>query len=304
MPMNTLLWLTAALALLVIVFVLYGRRSRQQRLATIEVVTIPDVAATALGNTRDVLVYLPPDYDAQAPRTYPVLYVNDGQDREQFKLRETLARMIARREMQPTIVVAVPTNGQRLHEYGTAIAPNSQGLGELAPAFTDFFVRELVPLINANFRTRGPALICGVSLGGLSAFDLHWNFPDLFGTVGVFSGSFWWRAAEDETAVPPGQLIAHEMVRRGPWRPGQRFWFEAGTRDEVDDRDGNGVIDAIQDTTELVDELVALGYARGEDVVYFEAEGGRHNYETWSEVLPVFLRWALGPGSVRARGAA
>ena len=42
-------------------------------------------------------------------------------------------------------------------------------------------------------------------------------------------------------------------------KPPLRLWFQAGTRDEAEDRDGNGVIDAIQDTTELIDELAAKG---------------------------------------------
>jgi hypothetical protein len=62
-------------------------------------------------------------------------------------------------------------------------------------------------------------------------------------------------------------------VRETARPPRLRLWFETGTRDETDDRDGNGVIDAIQDTTELVDALTALGYAAGLDVVYVQVEG-------------------------------
>ena len=294
--MSWILWLTAVLALLVLVFTWLGRRAHRRLLATVRVVVLPDVAAEALGNQRTVFVYLPRDYTIEPSRHYPVLYINDGQDREAFGLHETLARLQARRAMQPAIVVAVPTTDDRLREYGTSIAPNAQGLGDLAAEYAAFFVGELMPLIHGRFRTRGPALVAGVSLGGLSAFDLAWNAPGRFAAVGVFSGSFWWRSAEDETAITPGARIAHELVRQGPARPGLRFWLEAGTRDETSDRDGNGVIDAIQDTTELIDELVALGYSPGQDVVYVEVPGGRHNYETWSEVLPQFLRWALGPG--------
>ena len=67
----------------------------------------------------------------------------------------------------------------------------------------------------------------------------------------------------------------------------------AGTLDETDDRDGNGVIDAIQDTTELMDELAAKGYQREIDMVYVQVDGGRHNQSTWAIVLPDFLRWAF-----------
>lgn len=294
--MSSPFWLTAVLGVLVIAFTWLGRRANRRLLATIRIVTLPGVIASALGNSRDVFVYLPRDYPAEPGRAYPVLYLNDGQDRHVLGLHETLARLQDRGEMQPAIVVAVPTNANRLREYGTVVAPNAQGLGDRAAAYAAFVVEELMPLIEGRFRTCGPALVAGVSLGGLSAFDLACNHPDRFGTVGVFSGSFWWRATDDETAITPGMHIAHEMVRRSRHRPGQRFWFEAGTRDEINDRDGNGVIDAIQDTTELIAELVALGYAAGQDIIYCEIAGGRHNYETWSAVLPHFLRWALRPG--------
>jgi len=74
-----------------------------------------------------------------------------------------------------------------------------------------------------------------------------------------------------------------------------RLWFQTGTRDETADRDGNGVIDAIQDTTELIDELVAKGFQRGIDVAYRESEGGEHHESTWARVLPEFLQWSFPP---------
>ncbi|NJN54562.1 MAG: hypothetical protein HC804_07285 [Anaerolineae bacterium] len=79
----------------------------------------------------------------------------------------------------------------------------------------------------------------------------------------MLSGSFWWRAAADETAIEPGRRIAHNLVRQGPKREGLRFWFEAATQDEVSDRDQNGVIDAIQDTQELMDEIGKAGHSAG-----------------------------------------
>ena len=48
---------------------------------------------------------------------------------------------------------------------------------------------------------------------------------------------------------------------------------------------------AIQDTTELIDELAAKGYRRGSDIVYLEVAGGRHDQATWGAVMPDFLTW-------------
>ena len=287
--------LTAVLALTIILIITEAKRRRAALLATVDVVLLPKLASQALGNSREITVFLPPGYAQEPTRRYPTLYVNDGQDQEALQLHETLAKLFQRQQIPPIIVVAVPTNDDRLQEYGTAVCPNAQELGTKAADYGRFLTNELMPTIHQQFRTsQNPADIgiFGVSLGGLSAFDIAWNHPDQFGVVGVMSGSFWWRASEEETAVPPGRLIAHEMVRGTAGRPNLRLWFEAATQDEASDRDNNGVIDAIQDTLELIDELQAIGFSRGEDVVYVEVPGGRHNYLTWAQAFPDFLRWA------------
>lgn len=288
---------TAVLTLLLILARHEVQRQRTIRLATVDVVRLPNFASQALGNSREITVFLPPGYAQASSRRYPTLYVNDGQDQEALHLRETLATLFQRQQIPPIIVVAVPTNPDRLQEYGTAVCPNAQLLGTRAGEYGRFLTTELLPAINQQFRTsQDPAKVglFGVSLGGLSAFDIAWNYPDLFGMVGVMSGSFWWRAAEDETRMPPDLLIAPAMVRGTAVKPPLRLWFEAATQDEASDRDGNGVIDAIQDTLELIAELHVLGFAPGKEVAYVEVPGGRHNYETWSQLFPHFLRWAFG----------
>jgi len=289
--------LATAVIITLLILTHYGaKRRRAGLLDTVQVVTLPDFASAALGNSREITVFLPPEYVQSNTRRYPTLYVNDGQDQEALQIRETLAKLFLREQILPIIVVAVPTNDDRLQEYGTAVCPNAQELGTKAAEYGRFFTTELMPAINQQFRTsQNPAEtgIFGVSLGGLSAFDIAWNHPELFGLVGVMSGSFWWRAGEAETAMPPDRLIVHEMVKGTAVKPHLRFWFEAATQDEASDRDNNGVIDAIQDTLELIEELEKIGFSRGADVVYMEVPGGRHNYDTWAQLFPQFLRWAF-----------
>ena len=295
--MEFIFWLTAVLTLTILLTLYEAKRRRAALLATVAVVQLPEFASQALGNSREMTVFLPPGYNQAANRRYPTLYVNDGQDQAALQIRETLANLFQRRQIPPIIVVAVPTTADRLQEYGTAVCPNAQNLGTKAGEYGRFLTTELMPAINQQFRTsQNPAEIgiFGVSLGGLSAFDIGWNHPDLFGVVGVMSGSFWWRAAEDETKMPPNQLIAQAMVRETAVKPPLRLWFEAATQDEASDRDNNGVIDAIQDTLELIAELKVLGFKPGEEVMYVEVPGGRHNYETWSQLFPQFLCWAFG----------
>lgn len=289
---------TVVMAGLLAGFSLWAKRRRQQLLHTIEVVVLKDVASSRLGNQRDITVFLPPRYRETETDRFDVLYVNDGQECETLGIREALARLTSAGRIKPIIVVAVPTNENRLHEYGTAVAMNTLGLGMLAPAYTHFIVEELMPQIDNSFRTRPGAGFVGVSLGGLSAFDIAWNHPQRFALVGVMSGSFWWRASSDEEHIDAGRRIAHSLARQAARPTHLRLWFQTGTRDEVSDRDGDGVIDAVQDTQELMSELLATG-VKPEQMQYVEVTGGRHDYETWARVLPAFLEWAFRPGQAR-----
>jgi len=256
-----------------------------------------------MGNRRTIEVFLPYDYYTRS-RAYKVLYANDGQDMAALHMKSTLEKLYGEGAIEGIIVVAVHTTADRLNEYGTAGIPNSDGLGARAAEYTRFLIEEVMAYINRRYRTlTGPenTAIMGWSLGGLSAFDISWNHPDLFGTVGVFSGSFWWRTdlLRDSVEARQNSRIAHTLVREGEKREGLRLWFEVGTNDETDDRDGNGVIDAIQDTTELMDELRLKGYVEGEDMAYVEVGGGQHNQATWAKVLPDFLKWAFPAGVAR-----
>ncbi|HNE27895.1 MAG TPA: esterase family protein, partial [Saprospiraceae bacterium] len=60
----------------------------------------------------------------------------------------------------------------------------------------------------------------------------------------------------------------------------------------TEDRNNNGVIDAIDDTLLLIEILRQRGYD-DDRVRYYEMEGGEHNPETWGRAMPDFFRWTL-----------
>lgn len=247
--------------------------------------------SAVLGNQRRIVVYLPPGY-AQSEARYKVVYINDGQDMDAMQLQPTLDRLYAEQRLEPLVVVAIAAAADRLQEYGVAGAP-SEGYGTRADLYTRFVLEEVMPAINQRYRTFTGApntAVMGMSLGGLMAFDLAWRHSGEFGVVGVFSGSFWWRAEGEGTA---DRRIVHQQVRGSEGTPSLRMWLQAGTADETSDRDGNGQIDSVQDTRELVDALIAKGYRAGEDVVYVEVPDGRHAPATWAAVLPDFLVFAF-----------
>jgi enterochelin esterase-like enzyme len=84
------------------------------------------------------------------------------------------------------------------------------------------------------------------------------------------------------------------QVRNGGYYPWLKFFFECGTEDEEEDRNGNGIIDSIDDTQDLIKELVAKGYDRSGDIRYLEIAGGHHDVATWKRAMPEFLMWGWG----------
>jgi enterochelin esterase-like enzyme len=245
-------------------------------------------------------VILPPDYQLSG-KIYPILYLNDGQDLGRLKMVSVLDSIYQKKAVQPFVLVAIHA-GDRIQEYGTAAQADYMQRGSKAGLYTDFVLTELLPYIKKHYRvSTDPAksVFAGFSLGGLSAFDLVFHHPERFSKAGVFSGSFWWRSKStadgyrDET-----DRIMHDLVRKGNYHKNLKFWFETGTDDETSDRNNNGVIDSIDDTLDLIGELEKKGYRRDEleqphDVHYVEINGGKHNQETWSQIMPDFLTWAF-----------
>jgi enterochelin esterase-like enzyme len=133
-------------------------------------------------------------------------------------------------------------------------------------------------------------------LGGLSALDIVWNNQQEFYKVGVFSGSLWWRDKDQDDADfnEDTDRIMHRQIKEGNYAPWLKFFFEVGTQDETADRNNNGIIDAIDDTVSLIEDLVNKGYDPVNDIRYLELNDGRHDVPTWAKAFPDFLKWGWG----------
>lgn len=243
------------------------------------------------------LTFLLPSNYEESIKAFPLLVLNDGQDFERLRLAESIDRLQQQGEIPALIVVGIHANELRLSEYGIAHQPDYKGRGSRAEAHTQFILNELLPYIEERFRVvtqPDSRAIAGFSLGGLSALDIAWNHSEVFSKVGVFSGSLWWRSrAYEEGYDDENDRIMHVQIRKSSQKPALKFWLEAGTDDEKDDRNNNGIIDAIDDTLDLMKELEAKGYQSGADFVYEEVMGGQHNPETWGAIMPAFLKWAF-----------
>lgn len=249
--------------------------------------------------SRDVLVdcYLPvgiPDASELS-----LLLINDGQNMEELGLAVMLEEMFLAKTISPLLCVAVHTNEDRKMEYGTAGELDYLGRGAKAGLYTKFIFEELLPLVKVKYNIPSfkEKSFAGFSLGGLSALDIVWSHPGEFTKAGVFSASLWWRTKGlDDGYNEDTDRIMHALIRKGNYQPGLRFFFETGTQDETMDRNNNGIIDSIDDTLSLIDELVAKGYDRNRDIYYLELADGKHDVTTWARAMPIFLKWAFAAG--------
>lgn len=258
---------------------------------------IDDFYSAALKRYIKVEVLLPPWYNETEQHSFPLLLLNDGQNMKQIKVKDALTDLYLLNAIPPIVVVGVHAKN-RMDEYGVSGLPDYKSRGDKAANYSRFIVRELLPLLHKNFRIQTKKVenvIAGYSLGGLSAFDIAWNYPQQFYKAGVFSGSFWWRSKSYEKGYDDAtDRILHKLIRATDSKSDQHFWFQTGTEDELSDRNNSGIIDSIHDTLDVISELEQLGFERGKDIEYLEVAGGKHNEETWSKVFPDFLKWAFG----------
>ncbi|HUS01429.1 MAG TPA: alpha/beta hydrolase-fold protein [Chitinophagaceae bacterium] len=230
-----------------------------------------------------------------------LLLINDGQNLPEMKFENILENLYLEDSLAPLLCVGIHCGINRKNEYGTVGVLDYKGRGTKAAAYSYFIFDELIPFVKHTYQVYSfkEKSFCGFSLGALSALDIVWSNPKEFAKVGLFSGSLWWRTVDqrDELFDENIHRIMHMKIRNGGYYPWLKFFFETGTKDETADRNGNGIIDAIDDTISLVDELVLKGYDRNRDIKYLELKDGKHDIATWGKVFPEFLKWGWGKES-------
>ena len=248
------------------------------RTAALEV--LENVHSPELDNRRDVLVYLPPSYHGSR-RSYPVLYMHDGQNlfdpATSFAGEWGVGRILdaaARRGLE-AIVVGVPNAGaRRLDEYSPFRDP---GLGEggRGAAYAAFLAGTLKTLVDGRFRTRpsrDSTIIAGSSMGGLISLYALFRHSDVFGAAGALSPSLWFAG---------GAIFAD--VARSPFVPA-RIYLDIGTLEGAEH---------VANARRMRDLLVAKGYRLGRQLRWLESRCGRHDERSWGRRFARALPWLL-----------
>lgn len=180
--------------------------------------------------TRDLYLYLPPSYDADSARRFPVVHLltgftgrgrmllNDSAFTPDIATRmNTLIASGAIREM----IVAMPDCFTRL---GGSQYINSSAVG----AYEDHFINELVPFVDENFRTIPRAAaraVIGKSSGGYGALVHAMRHAEIFALAASHSGDCFF----DYSYLPDFPKTFRAIKKKGGGsveRFLERFWAE------------------------------------------------------------------------------
>jgi enterochelin esterase-like enzyme len=243
-----------------------------------------------LRNKRDLIVYLPPGYDQQAGRQFPVLYLHDGQNLfdgstsfipgMDWHVGQTADQGIHDVRVEPLVIVGIYNAGkQRLSEYTPTRMPRLGG--GRANRYAKFLLEELQPFVRGSYRVLdGPQNtgIGGSSLGGLVSLYLGLKMPQVFGRIAALSASVWWN-----------ERVILRFAAAAPTRPTPRIWLDVGTRE------GGRTL---EDVERFRDVLLGKGWQLGRDLHYQRVEGAEHNEAAWAQRVGPFLQF-LFPAAER-----
>jgi enterochelin esterase-like enzyme len=223
----------------------------------VEVIEIP---SDFLDSGMQFRVYTPPCYKENGDERYPVLYMVHGQtfnddQWDRLEADETAGELIAAGEVAPFIIVM---------PYDRASTQPA------VDKFGEAFIQELVPWIDAEYRTlaeREFRAVGGLSRGASWAIHFGLTHPDLFGAVGGHS--------------PP--VFQEDASRVRDWLDGiegelmPRFWLDIGERDQRAILDSAIWFEGLLNERDIPHEWYLFA--------------GDHSEEYWSSHVELYLRW-------------
>ncbi len=238
-----------------------------------------------LPTERDLVVYLPPGYNREPERSYPVLYMHDGQnlfdpktsfiEGRTWQVREQADAAIEAGEVEPLVIVGIYNTGEhRLAEY-THDRELQRGGGD-ADHYGALLTRELLPWIASQYRVRTDRESTGMggsSLGGLVTLYLGLKYASTFGKLAVMSPSVWW---------------AHKSILGYVNEHAPQIWDKPRMWLDVGDHEGRKTL---RDAEQLMRRLKANGWITEESLHFERVEGGTHDESSWATRVRPMLRF-------------
>ncbi len=236
------------------------------------------LAMPGLGRERTLRLYLPPSYESNPGKRYPVLYMHDAQNlfddatsfAGEWGIDETLDEFARTRGFE-AIVVGIDNGGaERIHElspWGNPKYGPPQGEQYMA-----FVVDVVKPWIDAHYRTRpdrDSTAIAGSSMGALISQYALIRYPQVFGKAALFSPSYWF------TNEVYAQTAAH------PWPSGTKTYFYIGGKEDEE---------SVPDVDRMVALLRTQPHGANDITVHVDPQG-EHNERAWRAEFPLAVAW-------------
>lgn len=226
----------------------------------------------AFGDQRKINVHVPASY--RKYRRYRLLVVHDGNDYVKYShLGHVLDNLTDRNEVAP-LVVALSNPHDRLREYANDRRHAKHIVEELIPE-----LEQRYPLITQP----SGRCIMGASFGGVASLSTAWQYPGVFDSMLVQSGSFAFTDIGQHSRSPVFDPVVEFMneFRRSPGQPVKKAYVSCGVYESL-----------IYENRSLVPFLRKNGI----ETKFEEAFDG-HNWENWRDRLRNGLSW-LFPGSL------
>ncbi|HXC96509.1 MAG TPA: alpha/beta hydrolase-fold protein [Edaphobacter sp.] len=259
------------------------------------------LTSTTFGDPQTLRIWLPPGYNdpANAQKRYPVLYMFDGENlfdactsslHREWRIDESLTRLIAANLIEPLIVVGIDSPGKRRADeyipYADPFFSAPEPHGRLLP---EFLATEVLPLINRELHTipdPDHTAIGGSSYGSIAALYALLHRPDLFHLALLESTSL---------QVGNGQLLRDTLsLVVGPRRvsvgvgTNELGNFQQFARDRAIEPDAFNA-GFVQLSEQLVTNLKAA--MNHPTVVFIKQPGAMHDENAWAERFPDAIKF-------------
>jgi putative tributyrin esterase len=253
-----------------------------------------NVPSKILNRPVHYCIIIPPSFDTDETRHFPVLYFLHGLgDNEQSFIHSgawNLVEDLTEKKQLKEFLIATPNGGASFYI-------NSKDGKE---RYEDFLLQEFFPFIEKRYRVapgRGHRAIAGISMGGYGALHLAFRHPQLFGSVGAHSAAlieklpvFLGAAPNSPRAqvlggvfgIPPNPAFWErhsplELARTADLS-GLKIYFDCGDQDDYGFEAGAAALD----------KILTLRHIPHEYHLY----PGRHDPAYFAEHLPASLEFA------------
>lgn len=239
-----------------------------------------DHLSPQLNNKRMIKVYLPPGYKKNIKKSYPVLYIHDGQmvftnpklkstTNQLWRIDKTTDYLINTDKIQKIIIVSIYSTADKFNEY-TPFQDKKKGGGK-ADQYLNYIVNTIKPFIDKTYRTlpdKEYTAICGTHLGGLVSLYAVYRYADIFSKAGILSPTLNWADHQILKIIQRSQKIK------------AKIYLDIGTKEKKD---------KFHLVRTLRNILKRKGYEENKDYVYYQIKKANYRNPEWSNRLKKML---------------